>query len=194
MIAGTESWGTYHINSNLANYEVARSNFFTFIAEGINDLVRSDFSLEEPTEEDIIQDGQEVIKLSVTKSSIPHFSIEPISIRRGNSVVKFAGNPTFESGSLECQDFVGLDTKSVLMAWQALAYDVVNDRGGRAANYKKNCTLVEYTQDGQEIREWELIGCWISGITEDDFDVTADGDRKIGCTIEFDRAVMHLPD
>lgn len=194
MIEGKESWGTYHISSNLENFEVARSNFFTFVVENIDDLVRSDFALVDPDESDIIRNGQEVIKLSVAKSSVPHFTIDPIEIRRGNSVVKYAGNPSFDAGSLECQDFVGIGTKDVLMAWQALAYDVVNDRGGRAARYKKNCTLVEQAQDGEEIRHWELIGCWISAISEDDFDVTADGERRISCTIQFDRAIMHRPD
>lgn len=193
-LQGVEDWGTYHISSSLQDYEVARSNHFTFIAEGLGSLVRSDFALEQPEESDIINNAQEIVKLSVTKASVPHFSINPIEIRRGNSVIKMAGNPSYEAGTLECQDFVGLDTKSVLMAWQALAYDVVNDRGGRMINYKKNCTLTEYTPDHQEIRHWDLIGCWISAITEEDFDKSADGDRKITCTIEFDRAIMHMPD
>lgn len=189
-----EDWGTYHISSNLQDYEVARSNHFTFIVENLGPLVRSDFALENPEESDLLRDGQEVIKLSVTKASVPHFSINPIEIRRGNSVIKMAGNPTFDAGTLECQDFVGLDTKSYLMAWHAKAYDVINDRGGRMVDYKHNCTLTEYTPDHKEIRHWELIGCWISAISEEDFDKAGDGDRKITCTIEYDRAIMHMPD
>ena len=194
MAEVNESWGTYHISSNISNYELARSNFFTFIVEGLGDLVRSDFNLIEPDESDLITNGQEVIKLSVTKASVPHFSIEPIPMRRGNSIVKYAGNPSFDAGTLEVQDFVGVDTKSVLMAWQNLAYNVVSDKGGRASEYKKNCTLVEKDQTGKEIRHWEMIGCWISAITEEDFDVNADGDRKISCTVQYDRAIMHMPD
>ena len=194
-IAGNDNWGTYHISSNLENYEVARSNFFTFIVEDLGNLVRSDFNLDEPTENDFIKDGQEIIKLSVTRASGPHYSINPIEIRRGNSVIKMAGLPSFDAGSIEVQDFVGLDTKSVLMAWHALAYNTTNDLGGRMKEYKKNCTLVEYTQDHKEIRHWDLIGCWISAIEEEDFDVGADGgDRKINCTIQYDRSYMHLPD
>ena len=71
-------------------------------------------------------------------------------MRRGNSVIKYAGNPTFPEGSLQVQDFVGLKVKSILMAWQALAYDVVNDKGGRAADYKKKGTLIEYTHDHEK--------------------------------------------
>ena len=194
MAEGKENWGSYHISANPESYEIARGNFFTFIVEDLGDLVRSDFNLVEPEENDLIKNGQEVIKLSVTKASVPHFSIAPIEIRRMNSVIKYAGLPTFDAGTIEAQDYVGLDTKSVLMAWQAKAYDVVKDVGGRAKDYKKNCTLVEYTQDKKEVRHWDLIGCWISDITEDEFDVAADGDRRITCAISFDRAVMHLPD
>lgn len=193
MIEGKENWGTYHISASLADYEVARSNFFTFIVDDIDNLIRSDFALpaDKLQDSDIIQGGQEVIKLSVTKASVPHFSIEPITLRRGNSVIKYAGNPTFDAGSLEVQDFVGLDTKSVLMAWQALCYDVINDKGGFAKDYKKNCTLIELDQAKKELHRWDLIGCWISDIKEDDFDISADGDRKISLTIQYDRAIMH---
>lgn len=194
MTEGKNNFGTYHISSDLANYEVARSNFFTLIVNDIDSLVKSDFALENPTANDKITGGQEVIKLSVTKAFVPHFSNDVISVRRGNSVIKYAGNPTFEDGDIEVQDFVGINTKSVLMAWQALGYDVINDRGGRAADYKKNCTLVEYTQDYKEIRHWELIGCWISKLTEDSFDMSNGDDRKITATISYDRAIMHEPD
>lgn len=84
-----------------------------------------------------------------------------------------------------------LRTKAVLMAWQALAYDVINDTGGRAIDYKKNCTLIEMDQAKHEINRWDLIGCWISDIKEEDFDVNADGERKLNVTIQYDRAIMH---
>ena len=188
-----EKLGTYHISSNPADYELARSNFFTFIVDDIETLVRSDFGLEEPEESDFLRGGQEALKLSVNKSSIPHFDIGVIEMRRCNSVIKYAGNPTFPEGSLQVQDFVGLKVKSILMAWQALAYDVVNDKGGRAADYKKKCTLIEYTHDHEKIREWELVGCWISSIKEDEYDVSSDSDRKIDCVVQYDRAIMHDP-
>lgn len=191
---GQLNWGSYHISSNLKDYEVARSNFFTLVVHDLDGIVRSDFGEVEPQEADRINNAQEVLKLSVTKASVPHFDIDVIEVRRGNSVIKYAGLPKFDAGSVEVQDYVGLRTKDALMAWQAAAYDVVNDFGGRAVNYKKNCTLYEYTQDFEEIRHWELIGCFITGITEDDFDVAGDGDRKLSATIQYDRAIMHLPD
>ena len=193
MTEGKENWGTYHISASLSDYEVARSNFFTFIVDDLDTLIKSDYALpaEQLQANDVIKGGQEILKLSVSKASVPHFSIEPIALRRMNSVIKYAGNVSFDAGSLELDDFVGLRTKAVLMAWQALAYDVINDTGGRAIDYKKNCTLIEMDQAKHEINRWDLIGCWISDIKEEDFDVNADGERKLNVTIQYDRAIMH---
>jgi hypothetical protein len=199
------SLSTYHMSANLDEYEHGRTGFFSFVVEGLDSLVKSDFALDTPEASDLITDGQKVIEMTVIQSSVPHFSVEVLETRRGNSKVKFAGVPTFDSGSIVCEDYVGLNTKSVLMAWQALTYDVINDKGGRAADwtdedgvehqgYKKNCTLIEYTQDHKEIRHWDLIGCFPSKLEEDSFDKTSDGTRKITMTLEYDRAVMHMPD
>ena len=209
----TNKLGTYHISSDLQNYESARSNFFSLLIEDFDDLLYPEFSNtgENANNEYVTgtkfgkRSGQEVIKLSINKMFAPHFSMNPIEIRRGNSIEKFADNPTWDSGTIECQDFIGLETKNVLMAWQALAYDVVSDTQGRAADwvdnegvkhrgYKRKCTLVEYTPDFQQVRYWDLIGCWISAITENPFEVDGSGARSLTCTLQYDRAIMHQPD
>lgn len=218
-MADTNQLGTYHISSDLQNYETARSNFFTLIVEDIDDLLYPEFSYSEenPNSQYVTgtskgkRSAQQVLKLSINKAFVPHFSLGKITIQRGNSVVNFADTPTWDGNkTLEFQDFVGLETKTVLMAWQALAYDVMSDTQGRAGDYsitqdgrnvrrkgyKKNCTLVEYTPDFQVVRYWTLIGCWISSLQESDFDVTTGGNggRQITCTFEYDRAEMHMND
>ena len=60
-------------------------------------------------------------------------------------------------------------------------------------DYKKTCTLIEYTQDFEQIRSWTLYGCWISALSEDAFDKESDGKRQITATIEYDRAEMVMP-
>ena len=95
-------------------------------------------------------------------------------------------------GSIVVDDVVGVDTKSILMAWQALAYNVYTRKGGRMKDYKKDCTLIEYTQDFKQIRSWELYGCWISELQEGDFDKTNDDKRQITASIQYDRAEMSL--
>ena len=207
----TNKLGTYHISSDLQNYESARSNFFTLLVEDLDDLLYPEFSYTgENTNNEFVtrrggRSGQEVIKLSVNKMFVPHFNLGVIDVRRGNSSVKFTDTPTWDAGTIELQDFVGLQTKNVLMAWQALAYDVVSDTQGRAGDwtdtdgvfhrgYKRDCTLVEYTPDFQQIRYWKLIGCWISNITESNFEVDGTGARSLSCTLQYDRAIMHQPD
>lgn len=185
-----KDFGAYHIASEL-EYEHARTGFFSFIVNDIDNLVRSDFGEEEPEDSDTIKQGVEKLKLSVIRATIPHFETNVIETRRGNSVSKYAGVPTFNNGEIVVEDYIGLSGKSILMAWQALTYDVINDKGGRAKNYKKNCTLIEYTQDYKKIRTWDLIGCWPSALSEDAYDKTNDGERTITATIQFDRAVMH---
>ena len=189
------SLAAQHISSNLANYEAARSGFFTFIVDDIDGIIKASYKgdKEKAAAKDRLLNAQEYLKLNVTQASVPHFSLEPLQYRRGNEVVKFAGVPTFDAGSISVDDVVGLDTKSILMAWQALAYDVKTGRGGRMADYKKNCTLIEYTQDFEQIRSWKLYGCWVSDIGEDAFDKESDGKRKLTATIQYDKAEMVLP-
>jgi len=182
-----------HISTNLAAYEAARSGFFTLQVTGINSIPRANYGgVNAPTSESdkLTNKAESYLQLNVVKSSVPHFKLETLSYRRGNDEIKFAGVPTFDSGTLVVDDVVGLDTKSILMAWQAQAYNVYTRKGGRMKDYKKLATLSEYTQDFELIRQWKLYGCWISDLSEDDFDKESDGKRQITATIEYDRAEM----
>lgn len=190
----SNSLSAQHISTNLANYEAARTGFFSLIVDDIDNIVSAAFSGDRAaaTDNDKIARAQETLKLNVVKAPVPHFTITPLEYKRGNDTVKFAGVPEFQTGSITVDDVVGLDTKSILMAWQALAYNVYTRKGGRMKDYKKNATLIEYTQDFEQIRSWTLYGCWISGISEGEFDKENDGKRQITADIQYDRAEMNL--
>lgn len=185
-----------HISTNLANYEAARTGFFSLIVDDIDNIVRATFSgdRDSATENDKISKAQELLKLNVTKAPVPHFSTSVLEYKRGNDTVKFAGVPEFNSGDITIDDIVGVDTKAIIMAWQALAYNVYTRKGGRMADYKKTCTLIEYTQDFEQVRSWTLYGCWISSVSEGDFDKENDGKRQITATLQYDRAEMNMND
>lgn len=185
--------GTYHLSDDPSSYEPARDGYFNFIVSDIDGILKPTVDPQgDISASDRISNAQEVIKLSVDSSAVPHFSLGQIDIKRGNSTVHYAGTPTFSDGSFTFTDYVGLKTKDVLMAWQALAYDVRNDLGGRAANYKKTCTLIEYTQDYQEVRSWTMVGCWIKDVSEDAYSKEGgDNIRKVTATIVYDRAYMN---
>jgi hypothetical protein len=191
----SNSLSASHISTNLQNYEAARSGFFSLIVNDINNIVSAAYT-GEPSDaaasDKIGAQAQETLKLNVTQAPVPHFQLEKLQYKRGNDTVNFAGVPTFQDGEITVDDVVGLDTKSILMAWQGLAYNVHTRKGGRMKDYKKNATLIEYTQDFEQIRSWTLYGCWISNITEDPFNKEQDGKRAIRATIVYDRAVMNL--
>ena len=181
-----------HISTDLANYEAARTGFFSLIVDDLDNIIKATYTGDHAAapDTDKIAKAQEVLKLNVITADVPHFELETLQYKRGNEVVKFAGTPTFSSGSVKVDDVVGLDTKSILMAWQGLAYNVHTGKGGRMKDYKRKCVLVEYTQDYEQVRSWDLYGCWIKGLSEDAFDKENDGKRAITATIEYDRAIM----
>lgn len=182
--------GAYHLAQSPELYTPARSNNFEFIVHDINGIMKA--TAAEGDENSTIANAEEIIRLSVNKTKVPHFSQKSVEIKRGNSTIKFAGVPEFPSGSLEVNDYIGADTKSVLMAWQNLSYNVKTEKVGNAKNYKKQCKLIEYTPDFVYIRSWVLDGCWISNLEEGDFSNEDGEKRAITATIEYDRAYMDV--
>ena len=189
-----QSLNTEHISNNLTGYEAARSSFFIFQVspDQLANLLPPDIA---PTgdDKDNYYDSKTVsdyLRLNVVKASIPSFTVEAVPYRRGNDVVKYAGVPTFNDGSITVDDIVGLHIKDMLYAWLYLAYNPNTRMGGRMAEYKKKATLMEYTQDYQLIRTWTLEGCFITGIEESEFDRENDDKRQISVNISYDRATM----
>jgi len=183
------NYGTYHLSDNPAIYEPSRNNTFEFIVNSrINTLVQAGITL--PDDTSWLTGIQDVVKLSVSEASVPHFDLGVIEIRRGNSVMKFAGTPTFGECTVKCNDYVGAKTKAVLLAWQALAYDVAKDVVNLATNYKFDCQLVEYAPDySKVIRTWTLKNCWVKTLSEPSFTHESNDKRNIDVTIVYDRAI-----
>lgn len=181
--------GAYHLADNPELYEVQRSNNFEFIVNGIDNLLRVGADASDG-EAAYITNAQEVLRFSVVSASLPMFSQQAIEIRRGNSVMKAAGLPTFTDGSLVVNDYIGADTKSVLMSWQQLSYNVKTQKVGNMKDYKKTCYLQEYTPDYKLVRTWKLLGCWVSNIQEGEFNMEDGSKKTISATITYDYAIM----
>lgn len=183
-------YGLYHVNDNTKYYEPQRSTDFEFIIDS-----RDMENLVSITTNEVIPNAQEILRLAVVQCPIPHYTIDVLTQRRGNSVTKFAGTPSFNEGSLTVRDWIGVDTKGILMAWQHLAYDVNTDKVGILSDYKKNATLIEYSPDKQVVRSWTLYGCWINSIDEDAYSHQNNQDqREIRATIQYDKAVLNAAD
>jgi len=185
------AFGTYHLADNPRVYQPVRQNNFRFIID-LGDLLRVG---ENPDDSrSYITNSQDVIDFSVVSFDPPHFSQEEIPIKRGNSTVYYAGVPSFETKDLVINDFVGADGKSVLLAWQALSYNVFEDTIPSSDIYKKNATVYEFLPDNTLVRYWDLIGCWVKNIREDGWNNENGGKKTVTATIRYDRAIPHLPD
>lgn len=182
--------GTHHLAANTNLYEIQRTNNFEFIVTDIDGIMKAGMLGGETSAN--IDNAQEIIRLSVTSSSVPHFTQNAIEVKRGNNSMKFAGVPSFSSGQIKVNDYIGAASKEVLMAWQNLSYNVLTEKVGLASDYKKDCYLVEYTPDYQKVRQWKMHGCWISELSEDEFNNETNDKKQITCKIEYDRAEIDV--
>lgn len=186
------TFGTYHLADNPLEFQPVRKNNFRFIVSGLDGLLKVG---EDPADErSYINGAQDIIDFSVVSFDPPHFSQDVVEVKRGNSTVYYAGTPTFDTKDLVINDFVGADGKSVLLAWQALSYDVINDTIPSSNMYKRDATVLEYLPDNTLVRSWELKGCWVSSVSEDGWNNEDGGKKTVTATIRYDRAIPHLPD
>ncbi len=185
QVARPSSVGSYHFSDNKEMFEIQRGNNFDFVVSNLDNITA--YGMESKS----FPRAQENLRLSVSSASVPHFSQNAIEVRRGNTAVKYAGVLSWPDGELECYDFIGAETKDILMAWQARSGNPIYQTVGQQADYKCTANLIEYTPDYNHIvRTWRLDGCWISNISEDSYSQDANGARKIRCTIQYDRAVV----
>ena len=186
------NYGVYHLADNPAHYQPVRTNNYRCICQGLEELVR--VGGDENNRNDYLENAQEVIDFSVVSFDAPNFTQDEIQIRRGNSTVYFAGTPRFNTSNLVINDFVGADGKSILQAWQALSYDVVNDVINPSTKYKKDMLILEYTPDNVLLKVWELKGCWITSLTETGYSSESPAKKTVTATIRYDRAIPRKPD
>lgn len=186
-----EQIGTYHLADRPELYEIQRNNNYEFIVTNIDELIRPGMIGNEANAK--LKDSQNILRVSVTSAFIPHFTQEVVEVKRGNSTLKYAGVPTFGEGQLQFNDFIGADVKSILMAWQNMSYDVYTEKVAslQRTPYKKDCYLLEFPPDYYAPhRKWVLKGCWISGISENEYTNDDGGKHLVSATIQYDYAKL----
>lgn len=187
-------YGAYHIANNKVEYNPQRKNNFMLVVTGLGDLPRVGSDLDTTNPEDIIENGQEEIILSLKSCDTPNISLNKLEVNRQNSTIKFAGKPSFNDLNLEVYDYIGSNIKDTLLAWQNLSYNSKFDFMGGARKYKKDCQLLQLTPDGELVRYWEIQGAWLSGVNPGGFSMDDDGAQTISATLVYDWAELHMPD
>lgn len=180
--------GTYYIADNPQYFEPQRQNTFVFYVEGLNKLVSKTLINNTYARDN----AEDVFRLSVSSASVPHFKVNTITLKRGNNSMKFAGTPEFNAGKVVLNDYIGAGTKDVLIAWKNQAYDVQTEKVGLSTDYKVDGYLLEYTPDYQLVRTWIMRGCWISEISEDDYNHDSPEMKTLNATLEYDKAFVDL--
>ena len=88
--------GSYHIATELQNYEAARTAFFVLdvpTAQLANLRKPTESGDDDKTAKKLNDaNASEILRLNVTKTSVPQFSVETHEYRRGNDVVKMFRN------------------------------------------------------------------------------------------------------
>lgn len=179
----TNPKGAYHLANNPELFQPQMTNNFMFVVTGLDSLLSVGTNR-------VIERAQDYLKMSVSAATIPHFTQTPIMIPRGNTTIKAAGKPEFQDAPIVVDDYIGANTKDILMSWQNLSYNVETEKVGLMGDYKKDCYLIEYTPDEQEVRRWKLKGCWISQINEGQYSWDGNDKQRIQVTIQYDYAYI----
>ena len=192
----TDDLGTRHIAAHPELYTPSRDNNYVFYVHFKDRLLKAGVDADVATDSNYFDaaQAQEVLALSVTQAAVPHYTQTPIEVPRGNVVVKFAGAIKFDSGEFAFNDYIGAQTKDILMAWQRLSGDPLDQTVGEAEDYKMTATLIEYTPSHRQIRHWDFSGVWISGVSEGPLSSDSDGKRQVSATIHYDWAIPNEPE
>jgi len=134
--------------------------------------------------------GDDILRLSVSKASLPSGSNEEIELKYGNERVWIAGQANWEASTLEIRDTLDAGTAEILWNWRRQVYDEETGAIGRAATYKRVGSLFLLAPDGSDYREWQLIGCWPQSLKMGDLDMSDNNIVLIEATIRYDRAVF----
>lgn len=190
-------FGTYQMFDRPDIYEPQRTNNFEFIVTGLDTngrLKKAGLISTDTSNSSYIENGAEIIRISLKQAFIPSFSQKSIQVQRGNTTINYAGVPSFDGGNIQLNDYIGANSYEVLAAWQNLSYNVATEKVGLAADYKKTCWVCEYTPDYQLVKKWKLYGCWISQLSCDNLNYDQNSIVGITAKITYDRAMIDYSD
>jgi hypothetical protein len=174
--------GAYHMIDR-REWEPQRTNNFEVQFPGLNGLVSIDQHLALP------ENATDLLTLSVKSVSYPNTTISNLKVYYGNNSINFAGKPEYGDVEIVVNDFIGIQTERILMAWSRLVYDPKNETVGWATDYKRDGYLLEYSPDGTVVRKTQLRGCFPGTVSPGSFDYTGNDIREISVTFYCDVAI-----
>lgn len=175
-------FGAYHM-IGVDEWEPQRTNNFEIHIYGLDALTSAHKGLKMPS------NAGQFLTLATKDVGDLGISVDPISVDYGNNAVKFAGKPSYDSISINFNDFVGIETERIIAAWHRLVYDPQTQKVGRASAYKKSAHLLEFSPDGAYRKCWKLLGCFPTSVSYGGYDQGGGSVRNISVTLSIDYAI-----
>jgi hypothetical protein len=174
--------GAYH-KIDRREWEPQRTNNFEIQFPGLSGLVTIDQQLALP------ENATDLLTLSVKSVDYPATNINALKVYYGNNSINFAGKPEYGDVQIVVNDFIGIQTERILMAWSRLVYDPKRETVGWANEYKRDGYLIELAPDGTVERRTQLRGCFPGTVSPGGFDNTGNDIREITVTFYCDVAI-----
>lgn len=128
------------------------------------------------------------LRFMVVSFPLPKESTEVSDVSYFNQTIHTAGKTTFENTTMVLRDTIKYDTEKKFLNWRKKVYDPETGTMGLAAEYKCDAIVREYTPNGEQYREWKLVGCFPSGIDYGDLSYDDGGEKQLSVTITYDFA------
>ena len=136
-------------------------------------------------------EATEALALSLRDYTGPQMTVEPLSIRTGNGIVNYAGVPNIGNSPISFTDYIGQKTEFILLAWYAMAHNILNDKIGFKEYYAQDGLLYKWAPNGTREISWWLLGCWINEYNQGQFSRQSPDLRQFSTTILYDKPVPY---
>ena len=176
--------GTTYILNHKADFEPGRSSDFIFKVKFKRDLYDMDGLLVCGKDE-----ATEALALSLRDYAGPQISVDPISIKTGNGTVHYAGSPNVGTSAITFNDYIGMLTEQILLAWYSMAHNITNDKIGFKEYYAQDGILYKWAPNGTRQISWKLLGCWINEYNQGQYSRYQPDQRLFSTTIYYDKPV-----
>ena len=174
--------GTTYILNHKADFEPGRSSDFILKIKLKRDLY--DMNGRYVCGKD---EATEALALSLRDYAGPQLSVDPISIKTGNGTVHYAGSPNVGTSAITFNDYIGMLTEQILLAWYSMAHNITNDKIGFKEYYAQDGLLYKWAPNGTRQISWKLWGCWINEYNQGQYSRYQPDQRLFQTTIYYDK-------
>lgn len=138
------------------------------------------FLLEFPTElgmENYLVMSAQLPKIDISAVKIPYFDQE----------VHVTGKVTFPALQIVLINYIGPSTSQKLMEWLRLHHEILTNRSGYAAGYKKTLIIKNLDPTNVAIEQWNLIDCQLTNVDFGENTYDSDAVQNVTFSVQPDR-------